>query len=196
MAQFFTSDWHIGEKQTPNTHSFLRPYPTEVMAERWLAQCFELLKPEDELIILGDLAVSLDDLDFYRRLPPCTVSVVVGDKETGEKFFKWTDFLEKVKEPGLFDHVYCPSAFVMIEGKGFRLAHKPTDLFGYATPMPSICGHVHGIWRTACMPNGEPLINVGIDAWGGLVSEAQIIHQYRAIKDGLYDKEARIDLWT
>jgi hypothetical protein len=75
------------------------------------------------------------------------------------------------------------------------MAHKPVDLMGYAQHMPSLCGHVHGIWRTQCMPNGEPIINVGIDAWGGLVSEKFILHQYDAITKGYYDQNARVDQW-
>jgi hypothetical protein len=44
------------------------------------------------------------------------------------------------------------------------------------------------------MPNGQPIINVGIDAWGGLVSEKFIAHQYDAVTKH-YDDEASPARW-
>ena len=196
MSKFFTSDWHIGEQATPNTDSFLRPRPTEVMAEEWLVQCEAIIKPDDDLYLLGDLAITLDDWEFYKRLPKCKIHIICGDKETGGKNYDFQALDRKIREE--FDNVVYFTAecgFVEIGGMSWRMEHKPEELLRYALYMPSLCGHVHGIWRTQCMPNGEPIINVSIDAWGGLVTEEHIMHQYNAIKKGYYDRNARVDQW-
>ena len=198
MARFFTSDWHIGEQPAPNTHSFLRPKPTEVLAEEWLKQCHDLIKPEDTLYVVGDLAVTLADLSFYVRLPKCEKIFILGDKETDNKNFTVQEYFDKMVETfgKCEDCINWSSPLkwgINIGEHSFRVAHKPTDLFYYDDP--AICGHVHGIWRTQCMPNGRPIINVSIDAWGGIVSEEMILHQYNAITKGYYDKNARVDLW-
>ncbi len=206
LAKYFTSDWHIGDPWAPNTRSFLRPYPTHVMAERWLEQCGELLKSGDELYILGDLAASFKDLDFYYGLSAFElgdnrrIHILCGNKETDGELFTLEEMNQRLQflfgkdDPSMLE-ISTGTQFVEIGGKGFRMAHKPEDLFGFAAPMPSLCGHVHGIWRTQCLPNGMPIINVGIDAWGGLVSEAMILHECEAIVNGHYDKNARVDLW-
>ena len=191
MAMYFTSDWHIGEKPAPNTPSFLRPEPTEVMAERWLAQCHQLLKPGDDLYFLGDLAVTPESLNFYRRLPKgLLIFLVCGDKEANIKEELYADGIYG----GIFDNIYSRVSLTI--GNTFWIAmHKPEDILDDCGDRPALCGHVHGIWRTQCMPNGQPIINVGIDAWGGLVSEEHIMHQYDAITKGYYDRNARVDLW-
>jgi|GEM_PF-1845252 len=191
---FFTADWHNGEDSAPNTHSFLRPRPTAVMVGEWLAHCNEVLRPDDRLFFLGDLVINLDDLEIYRRLP-CNLFVVAGDKETRNKNFTAQEFEERFNLIFPSDRaIYTDCAqFITIGNTRWRMAHKPVDLLD--SGMPALCGHVHGIWRTQCMPNGLPIINVGIDAWGGLVSEEMIMHQYNAIMQGHYDRNARVDLW-
>ena len=200
MAKFFTSDWHVGEQATPDTHSFLRSKPTEVLAEEWLEQCHKLLKSDDIFYILGDLAVSLDDLSFYARLPKCETIIIFGDKEANDKNFSLNDWRNKMAEgwgyEGNKNGWHCGSIWEVEVGEhSFCVAHKPEDCMEAALTKPALCGHVHGIWRTQCMPNGKPIINVGVDAWGGIVSEEMISHQYDAITKGHYDKNARVDLW-
>ena len=199
MANYFTSDWHIGELAAQNTHSLLRPKPTEIMANSWLTQCHRTLEPHDTLYILGDLAITLDDLWFYGRLPKCNKHIILGDKETNSTFttFEWGRELTAIQLAHDPENCWCVSKYweVDIDGISFCLTHKPVDCMGFALAKPGICGHVHGIWRTQCMPNGESIINVSIDAWGGIVSEEMIIHQYNAIKKGYYDKNARVDQW-
>jgi calcineurin-like phosphoesterase family protein len=189
---FFTSDWHAGEPQLPNTHSFLRPYPTEVMLERWLQQSRELITSEDDLLVfVGDLAVQLEYLSFYLRLPKCRKVLVMGDKEYANKNFTREQFVEKINELNIFDTV-CPDFEIEVAGVTYFVSHKPEDCL--KQDKPAICGHIHGSWRTMQMPNGEPIINVGIDVWGGLVSEAFIEHQYNAITK-YYDINAKPYNW-
>ena len=188
---FLTSDWHSGEQPTHNTHSFLRPRTTVLMVAQWLEQCREVIKAEDTLIFLGDLGITLDDLAMYTNLPSCHKVLVLGDKEYANKNFDKASFLAENQRLGIFNTV-IENTVMEIAGREYFLSHKPTDCL--AQPLPALCGHVHGIWRSAKMPNGQPIINVGIDAWGGLVSEAFIEHQYNAISK-FYDLDAFPAQW-
>ena len=81
---WFTSDWHVGELQEENTHSFLRPYPTPIMVERWIDHLKENMSIGDTLVFVGDLAIQLRDLMFLSRLSDYNVIIILGDKATGE----------------------------------------------------------------------------------------------------------------
>lgn len=165
---FFTSDWHVGEAQTPNTHSFLRPRPTEVMIEEWLKDLTLKITPEDTLVFVGDLGIQLSDCEFYKRLPECNKILIFGDKEYANKNFTKEEIIIKLSDLDIFHETY-DFGYFPINGIEFFVSHKPSDCFNQ--PNPAICGHIHGIWRSAEMPNKQPIINVGIDVWGGLVSE-------------------------
>tara|TARA_B100000745_G_scaffold296983_2_gene243191 strand:- start:454 stop:1044 length:591 start_codon:yes stop_codon:yes gene_type:complete len=186
---YFTSDWHVGEQQLPNTHSYLRPHPTEVMVEEWLQQCQDLLTSEDTIVFLGDIGITLDDLRTLQRLPECHKILILGDKEYANKAFTLDEFIERNQEQSIFHEVHMQSV-VRVDNKIYTLAHKPTDCIDISNfnGRPALCGHVHGIWRTQYMPNGQPIINVGIDAWGGVVSEDFIAHQYDCVMKKYYDK--------
>lgn len=197
MKKFLTSDLHAGELAAPNTHSFLRPRPTEVMTNEWIDMCHKQISSDDILYILGDLAVSLEDLKIYQQLPDCNKIIILGDKEYNNKAFSEAEWLIEAAKLGIIKDEWSWShgGAIQVGDKNYFLAHKPTDCF--ANPQyPALCGHVHGIWRTQMALNGLPIINLGIDAWGGLVTEEFIEHQYTAIMKGYYDKEARVDLWT
>jgi len=193
--KWFTADWHAGEESRLNTHSFLRPRPTGVMVKEWLADCRAKIKPQDTLVFVGDLGIQLSDLGVFRALPECERVLVLGDKETESKHFTLDEFQKQNAKLGIFDQTY-DHLYTEVAGQGFFLAHKPTDCLSQPTVRPAICGHVHGIWRTQPMPSGQPIINVGIDAWGGVVSEEMIAHQYDCITRGYYDDNCRPATWT
>ena len=189
---WFTADWHNGEEQTANTHSYLRPYPTTVMGMGWLNQIYGKVPKGDRIVFVGDVAIQLEDLrPVFNGLKDYEVVLVLGDKETGEKNYKYSDFVEfmNLNYPNI--PVY-PSIELEVNGRNYFVAHKPEDCL--KQDLPSICGHIHGIWRTAEMPNGEAIINVGADAWGGIVSEEFIEHQYNAITK-YYDINAKPYHW-
>lgn len=193
---YFTSDWHIGEEQNPCTHSYLRPYPTSIMVQYWLQQCHERLKPEDELVFVGDVGITLADLGVLRSLPECEKILVLGDKETNSAHFTLSEYEVRNRELGIFNSV-TDTLTLEINGRDYFVAHKPEDCLPYCASenMAAICGHVHGIWRTQRLPNGLPIINVGIDAWGGLVSEDFIDHQYDCVTKGYYDVNCFAQDW-
>lgn len=182
---WFTSDWHIGEEARPNTHSFLRPRPTQDMVKEWLDDCHAKIRSEDTLVFLGDAIIELQHLQVLRQLPNCRHKMFIrGDKEGR---FNHLAFDAECLGVG-FDTVHDAYSGWPIGERSFYLAHKPTDCLREAQDRPALCGHVHGIWRTQRMPNGQPIINVGIDAWGGLVSDGFITHQYDCVTKGYYDE--------
>jgi calcineurin-like phosphoesterase family protein len=158
--KYLTSDWHIGEKPTPNTHSFLRPRPTELMVPEWIEQCRMLLQAEDTLIFLGDVGITFDDLAVCLDLPGCRKLLILGDKEYSNKNFDKDAFLAENKRLGIFDTI-AENAVIEVAGREYFLSHKPVDCL--KQPLPALCGHIHGIWRSTRMPNGQPIINVGIN---------------------------------
>lgn len=189
---WFTSDWHNGEAQTPNTHSFLRPYPTAQMVYNWLNQIYIKVPKGDRIVFVGDVAIQLNDLRLvFDGLKDYDVVLILGDKETGEKNYKYSDFVDfmNLNYPNI--PVYDDMT-VTINDRLYFVSHKPEDCL--KQNLPSLCGHIHGIWRTAQMPNGEAIINVSADAWGGIVSEEFIDHQYNAITK-FYDVNAKPYNW-
>lgn len=194
--KYFTADWHAGEEKEkvpffPATHSYLRPKETSAMIQDWLDQCHKKIGPSDELYFLGDLGLQLHDLDVYSQLPTCRKTLILGDKEYASKHFSVEQLHEKLSDMEIFDHISYDGV-VNIQGIEFFMSHKPSECLQQDSP--ALCGHVHGVWRTQEMPSGQPIINVGIDAWGGIVSEDWIIHQYNAVKK-YYDSEAIIKRW-
>jgi len=153
------------------------------MIEQWLQGCRDVLTSKDRLICLGDMVLSPDYFAVLKSLPKCKNKILVlGDKELQ---FNRLLILEKAQAAGFSAVV---NTWVLpIAGRDWFLSHKPSDCHNQG--LPALCGHVHGIWRSQRMPNGQPIINVGIDAWGGLVSETFIAHQYEAVTK-YYDDEA------
>lgn len=190
---YFTSDWHVGEASAPNTHSFLRPRPTSVMVHEWLKECNEKIKSDDTLVFVGDLTVELskENIELLTQLPQCNKILVLGDKEYSNKNFTLHDFMYS-DIAKLFNKIDIETT-IKVGDIEFYVSHRPLDCLG--KKKPAICGHIHGCWRSAEMPGGNlPIINVGIDAWGGLVSEEFILHQHTAISK-FYDNNVFPNRW-
>lgn len=163
---FFTSDWHAGEPQAPNTHSYLRPYPTEVMLTKWFTQLESKITEEDTLYFVGDLGIQLSDLSLYKeafsKLPNFKKVLIMGDKEYANKNFTLDEFKTEIHKLNIFD-VIAMNIIVTVGEHEWFVSHKPSDCFGKG---PSLCGHIHGCWRSAEMVDKSPIINVGIDGMG------------------------------
>lgn len=200
MALWFTSDWHAGETADkvgyfPETHSFLRLQSTDILVKEWIQECNKKITPKDTLYFVGDMAITLNDLDIYKELPACTKVLVLGDKEYANKNFTKEEFMKRIHELDIF-HIICQKTGVVIDEKLYFISHKPSDCVTHGgSHTPAICGHVHGVWRTQRMPNQQPIINVGIDAWHCLVSEEYITHQTNAILKNYYDDSCIVDQW-
>lgn len=195
MAIYFTSDWHLDDENTPGSY---RSQPTRKLAEGWMEDCHRTIHKDDTLCLLGDMASTLEGWKFYDNLPDCALHVMFGECEDGI-----ANFAEKIPEIlvrhsdrlTLSGYHSSEVDFTRIGNEYWRMSYYPTQLLGFATAMPSVCGYVHGIWRTQCLPNGMLIINVGIDAWHQLVSEDYLRLEKHAIDEGYYDCNVRVDLW-
>lgn len=194
---YFTSDWHIGEKSAPDTPSYLRPRPTDLMVREWLLECHQSIKPDDTFVFLGDIGLTINDVGLLHLLPDCHRILVLGNKETDNPNFKLSEFLELNDQLNIFDEV-TNELELSVGDQSYYLSHKPVDcvLNTGGTDQPALCGHIHGMWRTQRMPNGQPIINVGIDAWHRLVSEELIAHQYTSVMERAYDVNCFPSNWT
>lgn len=199
MAKFFTADWHLDDCYAPGSHTFLRPKPTDVLLQEWLDECRRLIKSDDELYLLGDMVDYAQTLKVLDNLPDCRLFILRGNREQRIANFEEEVFkrlLARRNRTAVLGNNDQYVYDVEIGGLSWRVSHQPKNLLGFALAKPALCAHAHGTWRTQCLPNGEPVINVGIDAWGRLVTEELIQHEYRAIKQGYYDINTRADLWS
>lgn len=188
--RWFTSDWHVGHANIIKYCD--RPFlSTRSMDDFLIYHANGLLRPEDELWVLGDLAFgALDDtLARYRELIPRLVLVTGNHDRPHPSFNSKQDkdeWLEKYYALTGADEIINGNTIIALEdGTHAHVSHFPRiaedhnpsriDQFSpYRPPadgLPVIHGHTHGLWRQ----NGDH-IDVGVDAWGGqLVSEQSII---------------------
>lgn len=191
MKRLFTADWHANELPAPHTHSFLRGDNTNNIIKKLIAKINEI-NPE-EVVFVGDVSVDIQGFEILKKInPKIRLVLIIGDKESSSRNYSFQD----LKASGALDIFaeVCESKIININGIDFAVAHKPVDVLDFEGP--SLCGHVHGIWRTQKKPNGQPIINVGMDAWSlEPVSEEWIMHQYGAVTKGYYDKNALVCEW-
>lgn len=192
--KYFTSDWHHGEEKLPNTHSYLRTVTGQELFKFMIKQV-KKLSASDTLVFNGDVAITLEKFaevsDAFKTCR-CKKILIIGDKENANKNFIFTE-LESLGLLNCFDNVELDTS-INVNDISYYVVHKPLD--GLSLNKPVICGHIHGVWKTQKMPNNNPIINVGIDAWvNQLVTESYIQHQYNAISKGYYDKNCQIQEW-
>lgn len=188
LSKYFSADLHIGETPSPDNPSYYRGLPPVRFQRIFLEQCQKRIKPDDELYLVGDLVSKLADLSFYSRLPECKLYIICGNKEDYIPHFAEAAERMLLAHRGRLE-VITGVYDVEINGQSWRVAHHPKQLLGYSVPKPSICGHVHNFWSVKKMPNGYPIVNVGVDAWGyALVSERTLEHVYQNVMSGLFDQ--------
>lgn len=156
------------------------------------------VQPEDELWLLGDIAMG----DISSSLPGnlgriiCPIHLVAGNHDRchpsyGSKHERYTDFYKNA--PNVTQLTITNTTTVLANGIEVNVSHFPyasvdarpsirrdgtqemADKFLQWRPVDDgkwlLCGHVHEKWRQ----RGR-IINVGIDAWGGVpINENQII---------------------
>ncbi len=189
MAKFFSADLHVGEKPAPGNPSYYRWGPPEAFQRHFLEICHQQIKNQhDELYLVGDLVTSSENLAFYDQLPDCALYIICGNKE--KRIPNFTEnalkFLPQHREK---TKIATDAMQVEINSRVWRLIHRPEDALKYPTLLPTLCGHEHGFWRTKALPGGEPIINVGVDAWcGNLVNEQFIDLQYRGVTSGRFNR--------
>jgi calcineurin-like phosphoesterase family protein len=176
-AQFLTSDLHLGHVNIIEYCN--RPYKdvpemNADLVERWNS----MVSPEDEVFIIGDLAMGrLDDSLVYVGLLNGTKHLVPGnhDRMFGCQGTKHAHAVQRYVDAGIADVLddqivleLIPSFHVVVnhfpyqgdsqDGHEDRFQdRRPNDLGNRL-----VHGHCHGQWR-----RNNRMIDVGVDAWGG-----------------------------
>ena len=189
MTRWFTSDLHFGHE---NIIRFCnRPFDNaHHMNVEMCRSINERVGPEDELWILGDFALGNIDktLLIVKRLTAGKIFLVAGNHDRchpyhGKKQHRWIDRYIEVFDGNV---IFGNTSLVLSDGTPVEVSHFPylgdsydwgrgVDRYQDWRPVNVgnwlLCGHVHDSWR-----QNDRMINVGIDAWGGVpVSEDQII---------------------
>ena len=147
--------------------------------------------PDDEVIIVGDLAMGrLEEslayvslLNGHKRLVPGNHDRMFGCHGT-----KYANMVQRYLDAGI-DEVLDEQIEITINGDPFLVCHFPykgdskeghEDRYQEKRPkdqgMFLIHGHTHGLWRKS-----GRMIDVGVDAWGGRpVSEHELDYCFHA----------------
>lgn len=178
---WFSSDLHLGHANI--IQYCKRPFSCldemhDILIETWN----ELITAEDQVVILGDLALGRleETLPLVSRLAGHKV-LVPGNHDrcwqhhqkrvpdTAAPGVDWPsvylEHLQEIRHDELLQHPDLP-ARVLLSHLPYVGDSGPKERFRHARPVDRgewlVHGHVHDVWRQ----NGRQ-INVGIDAWGG-----------------------------
>lgn len=181
MSQvWFTADTHFGHRNILTLGSG-RPFSTieehdEALVERWN----EVVRPQDTVWHLGDVALSLPHVE--RCVPQLN-----GHKYlvAGNHDLCWAAHPSQSRRAGVIAKTarYRAAGFERVQDSGIEygqkiggrrvvLSHLPADgdhesqqRYDEQRPrplgMPIVCAHVHEAWKV----NGQQ-VNVGVDQWG------------------------------
>ena len=159
---WFTSDWHIGHNKdflyVPRGCSNIYEHDTLV-----IKNCNQLVKPDDELWILGDLALGIDEQEWNRvfySINCQNIHFVIGNHDTDRRVDKYID------EYRMELHGYA-DVIKYSKRKRFYVSHYPTLCSNYDDNKNnytiSICGHSHYKNRFQDMDKGL-IYHVELDA--------------------------------
>lgn len=155
---YFTSDWHIGHNKefiyAERGFSSIEEHNTAI-----LLRCNEIVGPDDELWILGDLAMGGDEKEWnrvYNQLICQNIHYIQGNHDTNKKMDIYDGY-------GFEYHGY---ADVIKFGKKmtFYLSHYPTMVgnYGDKKPLWNLSGHTHSKDKFEYGQYG--IYNVALDA--------------------------------
>ena len=172
---FFSSDWHIGH----NKDFLFRPrgfQSIEEHDEAIIKNCNEIVKPDDELWILGDLALGFKE-EWEKWIPvlKCkNVYYLIGNHDTVNKCNSYNEY-------GLICKGYA-NVIKYSKRLSFYLSHYPTLTGNFDFddhPVWNLSGHTHSKGKFA--PNEDvPIYNVSVDAHDNYpVSIDQIVMDIR-----------------
>lgn len=183
MATWYSSDLHLGHV---NIVSYCdRPYAdVHEMNEDLVRRFSERVRPEDTLVLLGDVAMGrLEETVPLLAQFPGRLVLVPGNHDKcwvgrGAKAAKAEELYLSV-----FDEIWHAPDPVEVGGRRALLHHFPfrgsgdhtaVERYSEFRPVDTgewlLHGHVHNVWRQ----RGR-MINVGVDAWGGYpVSESDL----------------------
>jgi calcineurin-like phosphoesterase family protein len=172
---FFTSDTHFGHANVIKYCA--RPWATvEEMNEGLIERWNSVVKPEDTIWHLGDVAMGLSKKDL-----PNIIQRLNGQKH-----------LVRGNHDGSSIDFYLGCGFISVgpyavvdhNNVRLNLAHMPfEDEYGMLSDRGyeglALCGHVHEKWAAKQL-NGMNVLNVGVDQWNWTpISFDEIIHVSR-----------------
>lgn len=192
--RWFTSDWHFGHVRImefcPQRYDYLGipiGASLEEMNEAIVNKLNQFIQPDDEVWVLGDVAMGKRDVSMtYVSQINGYKHLVMGNHDachrihTGNKKDKQGQWMRRYLDYG-FETIQN-TAYMDINGIAFAMSHfpyygdhteenrydeyRPADL-----GLPLVHGHVHDLYQTL-----DKMFNVGIDAHDGVpVSESQIL---------------------
>lgn len=158
---YFTSDWHIGHNKdfcyVPRGFSSPEEMDTAI-----LLRTNEVVGPDDELWILGDLAMSgrRDEWDrVFKSLNCQNVHYLQGNHDTDNK-------MDIYENEYWFEYHGYADMIRYSKTKNFYLSHYPTIVSNFdddkKAPLINLFGHTHD---KAIFYNNNPyMYNVSVDA--------------------------------
>ncbi len=141
---YFTSDWHIGHNKPfiYEERGFSNIFDMDTAI---IKNCNSIIKPEDTLIILGDLALGQDEKEWnqiFDNINCNEIFFIAGNHDTLKR-------IEKYKNEYGFQYLGEACSF-KYEGYHFFLSHYPTLVGNYDEndkPLKrkciNLCGHTH-----------------------------------------------------
>lgn len=190
--EYFTSDWHLGEKRigiNGELNLFYRPFDSiEEQNETIVNNFNEDFKDGDTLWHLGDVINGdLKDAEniLYNlkyKYPNSKFNLVMGNYDVDKQ-----QLLSKYFDTMVNDYLYLD----FNDTDNVYMNHYPTNCIDVINSDNEetdlsfgITGHIHGLWKVQ-----RNLINVGVDAWHfKLVSKEEIEFCWNSMKNH-YDSD-------
>lgn len=170
--RFWSSDWHLSHDRILEFCPNREFSDVGKMNEAIINNTNAVVGPDDELWIIGDLAMGqfVESIRLFERLVCRNLFQVPGNHDKNHKMHpKWAYFQSAYEDVGLT--VLDSQVIVMVGGQPTKVCHFPyrgdshgLDRYSGLRPHDEgdwlICGHVHQAWKIK-----DRQINVGVDAW-------------------------------
>lgn len=180
---YFTSDLHFWHQNVIRYCN--RPYKTvEEMNEDMVNKWNSIVKPEDDVYVLGDFSLAFRPVEIYSFRLNGNKYLVPGNHDMNHSYHKRSRKLEnrekwhqKYKDYGW--NILPEQTTLEVPGLAtFNLCHHPyaapsneayDDKYAKWRPIDDgrilLCGHIHEKWKTNKSSKGTLMINVGVDVW-------------------------------
>lgn len=151
---WLTADWHCGHQSLLDKPDSHRPWTNIDKHDNALFKnAKELVKPNDLLIMVGDLALAGPTrASFVERciskMPTCTKVLVYGNHD-------------RLAPKMYLDFGFSVAATCLVLPGGILVTHDPADATVWPKDKPVVCAHVHDLFKVI-----DNVVNVGVDVWG------------------------------
>ena len=140
MTKYFTSDWHLSHSKAWDTFKRpdgtpLRPFTsTEEMDNTLIDNVNKVVKPNDTLIMLGDVGISRKSLQLIRRLHVQDLRLVFGNHD----IYPFQDYVD-VGFKELYGVYVMPKVRIVC-------THIPVHIDSMERWNQNLHGHLHYGW--------------------------------------------------